>query len=264
MNLCFSTLGCPDWDISQVAEKAMEYGFHGVELRIHGDRHVDPALSQEERKHIREMFASKGVEIPILSGYTHFAGDDPVKLQANADMLVKNARLAADLGAKYLRTFLGMEAFTTLGAEYMRNACNKAAELGITVLIEIHGAPKNGADAMALLNKVQSKGLAILWDVHHSIAGGETLEETWKIAGEYVRHVHLKDADAADKPCLTGQGVFPVAEAVGLLSDNGYDGFISFEWEKTWIRDIEEPEVALPGYVDYIKGLTTTAPTTYK
>ncbi|MCL2527509.1 MAG: sugar phosphate isomerase/epimerase [Defluviitaleaceae bacterium] len=255
MKLCFSTLGCPDWDINQVAAKAAEYGFDGVELRIHGDRHVDPALSQEERKRIKEMFAEKGVAIPILSGYTHFARDDLAYLKANEDTLVQNAQLAADLGAKYLRTFLGMEAFTTQGAEFMRSACNKAADLGVTVLIEIHGAPKNGADAMQLLHQVKSPGLAILWDVHHSIAGGETLAETWQNAGKYVRHIHLKDADAAGKPCLTGQGVFPVADAVRLLACNGFDGFVSFEWEKTWIPDIEEPEVALPDFVGYVRGI---------
>lgn len=40
-----------------------------------------------------------------------------------------------------------------------------------------------------------------------------------------------------------GDGKLPVGEIVSLLEENGYDGYLSLEWEKEWrpeIRDVYE------------------------
>jgi len=256
LKLCFSTLGCPDWDITQVAEKGAAYGFDGVELRISGNRHVDPSLTKEERKKIKEMFAANNLKIAIISGYTLFCGDDETALKENSETLLKNIELAADLGAPYLRSFLGENGgFTQAGAETLRVACAKAHESGVTVLLEIHDALLHGKMAAQLIEQVNSPGLAVLWDIHHSINGKETPEETWRHAGKYIKHVHIKDADAGDKICLMGEGILAVNDVVQTLSTNGFEGFLSFEWEKTWIPTLQEPEVALPHYLAYMKNL---------
>ena len=39
-----------------------------------------------------------------------------------------------------------------------------------------------------------------------------------------------------------------------LLAD-GYDGYFSFEWEKKWVPDLEEPEIAFPAYAEYMRNL---------
>jgi len=254
MKLCFSTLGCPDWTIQQVAENAAAYGFHGVELRIGGQRHVDPSLSKEECKTIRQLFASKNIAIPIISGYAIFNGDDRQHLSGNYDKLLDNAKLAADLGAPYLRIFPGGP-ITVQGIEFLRAACNEAHKIGVTALLEIHTVPyRTGRQAAELLQTVNSPGLAILWDIGHTIEENESLEDTWKYVGKNVRHVHMKD-HVADKQVLMGEGTFPAVEMVKLLRDNGYDGYYSLEWEKTWKPELQEPEVALPQYVQYMKGI---------
>ena len=256
MKLSFSTLGCPDWNLTQAAEKGAEYGYDGIELRIHGDRHVDPSLSKEERQQVKQLFASHGLEIASLAGYTTFCGSDPARLKSNSEALVTNAKLAADLGAPYLRTFVGEDGeFLQAGAEALRKACDQAHELGVTVAMEIHDALKTGAMAAELINTVNSPGLAILWDIHHSLANDETPEETWRNVGKHVCHMHVKDANAAGDSCLVGEGVFPLQEIVDVLRKNKFTGYLSFEWEKTWVRTLEEPEVALPHYLAYMRRL---------
>jgi hypothetical protein len=34
-----------------------------------------------------------------------------------------------------------------------------------------------------------------------------------------------------------------------LLVEHGYRGYYSFEWEKVWHPEIEEPEIAFPDFV---------------
>ena len=255
MKLCFSTLGCPDWTIKDVAEKGAAYGFDAVELRISGDRHVDPALSQPERQQVKQLFADCGLKIPIISGYSKFSSDDEAATASNVEMIVTNARLASDLGVPYLRTFIGDPGITPRGIDGLREASDKAHELGVTVLAEIHDSLKTGEQAAALIADVNSPGLAILWDIHHSLTAKEPIEDTWKHVGNYIRHLHVKDAGSDNKVCLMGDGVLPVGDIVRLALKNGFDGFFSFEWEKTWIPELEPPEVALPKFVRYMKGL---------
>jgi len=256
MKLCFSTLGCPGWSIVQVAENAAAYGYDGVELRIHGDRHVDPALTKKERHHVKDLFVSHGISIPTIAGYTTFCGDDTARLTSNKEALLRNAELAADLGAPYLRTVMGTDGeFTSRGEEVLRTACNAAYEMGVTVVLEIHGSIKSGKLMSKVLGAVNSPSLGVLWDIHHSVAAGEPPEDTWQYVGQHVRHMHIKDATADNSLVLMGVGVLPVAEVVKTALKNGYKGFFSFEWEKTWVPSLEEPEIALPQYVSYMRGL---------
>jgi len=256
MKLCFSTLGCPDWDVTEVAKQGKIYGFDGVELRIHGERHIDPSLNPSQRRKVKEMFADAGLAIAIISGYTRYCGDDKAMLEENVANQVINAQLAVDLGVPYVRTFLGDGApLTEAGILALRKACNEANKLGITVLMEIHDALSSGKLAAELIKNVDSPGLGILWDIHHSLNSGETPAETWGYVGEFIRHVHIKDARADGKVCLMGQGTLPVNEITSLLKEKGFGGYLSFEWEKTWIPELEPPEVALPQYIKYMRGL---------
>ena len=41
----------------------------------------------------------------------------------------------------------------------------------------------------------------------------------------------------------------PLREVIETLRAMSYEGYISFEWEKYWHPEIEEPEVALPDFM---------------
>jgi len=68
----------------------------------------------------------------------------------------------------------------------------------------------------------------------------------------YLAHVHLRDARPEGgehwTPVLVGRGLVPFAEVVAALRSLRYDGFVSFEWEKYWHPEIEDPEVSLPDF----------------
>ena len=54
---------------------------------------------------------------------------------------------------------------------------------------------------------------------------------------------------------LAGHGLVSFAETLGAIKELNYDGYVSFEWEKHWRPEIEEPEVALPDFVNAIRNL---------
>ena len=88
------------------------------------------------------------------------------------------------------------------------------------------------------------------------IATASSGEETWAQLGDRIKLVHVKDAVTATPQgfdfALTGEGTVPVMSFVDLLEREGFDGYVNFEWEKGWHREIAEPEVALPHFARYM------------
>ena len=63
----------------------------------------------------------------------------------------------------------------------------------------------------------------------------------------------MKLVDGKEQYALMGKGNTPIFEAIDILVKNGYKGYFSFEWEKLWHPEIEEPEVALADYPKVMK-----------
>ena len=95
--------------------------------------------------------------------------------------------------------------------------------------------------------------LAALWDVHHPYRDcGEDPDTTIRNLGAYVRHVHLRDSDDSGAYDIIGEGTLPVREMIRALSSIDYDGFISLEWKPEWMEDMDDPDVILPHFVNYM------------
>jgi len=82
--------------------------------------------------------------------------------------------------------------------------------------------------------------------------------ETWANVRGRLAYLHVKDIRAhagGFEPALPGGGVVPLADIAALLKGAGFDGWLSFEWEKGWHPSIAEPEVALPRYLSAMRRL---------
>ena len=83
MKLSFATLGCPGWTLEQIARNVQSLGFDGVDLRGIAGEHIGPNEPPQERKRIRKLFESAGVEICGIMGYSKFTTDEPANRDAN-------------------------------------------------------------------------------------------------------------------------------------------------------------------------------------
>jgi sugar phosphate isomerase/epimerase len=261
MKLSFSTLGCPDWDLKKIVDMAGEYGFDGVELRVMGKQHIDPALNSGERKAVKNLFQQKNVEICCLAGYSFFNSDDTGKLESNKNLLHQYIDLAYDLEVPYIRTFVGdystpmLEDQVIENTSHYLNICGKIAEeKGVQILIETHDSFSTAQKVNKILKKIDNNGVAALWDIHHPYNNGEMPETTYDILGNRIKHVHIKDV-AGETLCLMGKGSLPVRQIVDLLKSENYNGYLSLEWEKMWVKELEDPEIAFPQYIKYMRSI---------
>jgi len=266
MKLSFTNLGCPDWGLETIAERAAEYGYDGVELRSHADNTIlypNPPLKY--RKYVKSLFDAKGLDICCVSAYSRFATGDEKLLDENKQILVDDILLARDLGAPFVRSFLGEnnelthQEIIAHAAGYINYCCDFADGLGVKVVFETHDAWCSGDLMKLAFDKITSNGAAILWDVVNNQLQGETAKGFFDIIGERCAHVHMKDSvnlpDGSHQYCFMGEGTAEVTECVDLLRKANYQGFITFEWEKRWHPDLPEPELALPQFVRYMRTL---------
>ena len=141
-------------------------------------------------------------------------------------------------------------------AASLRELGSYAGPKNVAVVLESHGDFTTSSVLKEILEKAASPHVALLWDAHNTfVEGKEDPEVTIRQLGKYIRHTHLKDARLAngqDNYVLTGRGDVPVKRQVELLAGIGYTGYYSFEWEKAWHPEIEEPEIAIADYAKVV------------
>lgn len=239
MKLAFSTLGVPGMPVEQVVRLAAEHGYHGVELRAHPEEPVHPGLTDAQRARVAALFADAGVEVVTIAAYAKVAapGDDaPVLAEIDAAL-----RLAADLGADFVRVFPGggdlpVAEADALAARRLAAAAETAAGLGVRVLLETHDSHRGGLDVARVLGQVGHHSAGALWDLMHTWLAGEQPPATYPLLAPYLGCVQVKDiASATDTtPLPLGAGILPLAETVEVLSRADWDGWLCWEYEKRW------------------------------
>ncbi|OKI12769.1 sugar phosphate isomerase/epimerase family protein [Streptomyces sp. CB03911] len=243
MRLALSTLGTPGTPLADSVALARSFGLDGLELRLHPDTGVHAGLDATGRAAVVRTLG--GLPAFCLSGYVRICepGDDEPVIEA----LRADLRLARDLGAGHVRVFPGGE---DLDAGARRLAA--VADEGPRVLVETHDALPTGAAVAALLERAPHAGA--IWDLLHPWRHGEEPAETLRLLGDRLACVQIKDAASATDttPVPLGTGAVPLAAARRLL--DGFDGWVSLEWERTWYPDVPPVEYVLPGALDWIAG----------
>ena len=266
--LGFSTLGCPAWTWPQILDFADGHAFAAVELRgimTNMDLTKVPELAPDRLGEAKRQLAAHGLSVSCLGASAHMHEMDPVKHAAQLDEGRRFIDLAQALGAPYVRVF-GNEYVKDVPRDKMlghiagalHELGDYAKGKGVTVIIESHGDFTDSPALLEILQRADSPNVALLWDAHHTfVAGKEEPEDTVRQLGRYIRHTHLKDSIPAGNDrryVLTGTGQVPVKRQIEALVKMGYKGFYSFEWEKRWHPEIEEPEVAFAQFADVAGG----------
>lgn len=262
----FSTLGCPGWEWPKILDFAQQNGFSSIELRgLQGnmDLPARPEFALDRIEQSKKEIAAHGLHISCVSSSSEMHHTDPEK---HAQQLADARRfidLASTLGVPNVRVFGNKitgprDQVIEFVAQSLKQLGDYAGPKNVTVIIESHGDFTDSPTLGAILEKANSPHVALLWDANHTFVDGkEDPAVTIEHLGKYIRHTHLKDSVKKGDEAhyvLTGRGEVPVKRQVQLLAQTGYKGAYSFEWEKVWHPDLEDPEVAIPDYARVVSG----------
>lgn len=261
--LAFSTLGCPEWDITRILSGAEEYGYNAVELRGYGDSMDLPTVepfTHERRGETRLRFADAGIAVCCVSS-------SGVVTKGNADHVRAHSELAHDLGCPIVRVFGGAlnadiayaDAFAQAAAN-LRTFGDAARDAGVRIVLETHDSFSTGKGVAELIETAGHPSVLALWDLHHPYRQGETIEETYACLAPTLGHIHVKDSRPDGGYCLLGEGDIPLFPMLDRVLDGGYTGAISLEWEKRWHPEIADPEIAFPQYARALRAYLKSRP----
>lgn len=264
MKISFSTVGCPDWMLNEVLAAAKDFGYDGVEIRGLGEDLFLPEAPcfgpKRLETSLREIRES-GIEISCISA------DASCLLSSHSLDVVSNIRRYCDLtklvGATNIRILAdewgkpNPSVDRELVRENLAAAAPYAEKLGVKLLIETNGVYGDTKVLRELIESVASPAVGVLWDIHHPYRyHGESAETTLENVGEWIAHVHVKDATMENgEPHykMLGYGTLPLADMLGRLKASGYSGHLSLEWMKRWNDELEAPGIVFAHYVRKVK-----------
>lgn len=273
MKLGFTTLGCPDWDLDTICKKGRAFGYDGVDFRglqEEIDVTVLPAfttgIADTERK-----FADAGLRVCGISSSIGVC--EAENLESNLEEARRTIPVAAALGVETIRVF-GRGSAETQSREALADAGKRTMEAILELdgasdfkwMFETHDLWISARDCRLLLDGIPNKAFGALWDIGHtSRVGRETPAESYRALEGRIYGVHIKDAvyDTMHPEAMKdgwryvtpGTGELPLAEAVGLLEHGGFDGWVIFEHEKRWHRELPDPEEIFPECVAWFRSL---------
>jgi sugar phosphate isomerase/epimerase len=265
MKLAFSTLGCPEWSLDQIITAAQGAGYEGVEWRgYQAEMDLPNAVifTPETRGETRRRFQDAGLEFACLGSSVRLADPAPAAREREKASFTAYTELARFLECPLVRVFGGnlstgtdREAALPSMAAFLRELGERAAENGVTVVLETHDDFSLGIHVAELLRQTDHPSVGALWDLHHPYRQGEAPETTVQVLAPYLRHTHVKDSREDGRYCLMGEGDVPLARMIGLLHKHRYDAWISLEWEKRWHPEIMPPEEVFPQYARALREL---------
>ncbi|HIQ58136.1 MAG TPA: AMP-binding protein [Candidatus Merdivicinus intestinavium] len=263
MKLAFSTLGCPDFDWTDIYTMAKDFGFSGIELRGLGDDifsiHARP-FREENLPETLSLLRSKHLEIPCLS--TGCALKDTGRREETLAEIREYIALAEKLGTPYIR-ILGDLTAAPMGEvddeavlSALKALVPDAEKAGVTLLVETNGVYSDTARLRDLLNRTESDNVAALWDVHHPYRfAGESPEETVQNLGAYIKYAHIKDSVMENGKVsyrLIGEGDLPIDDIIRTLNSINYEGYVSLEWLKQYAPDLSDAGIVFPHFANFM------------
>lgn len=260
MKLCGHTMGTPAYSLDEAMAFFAKIGHEGIEIRCADNGHLQPEDAHEEKlRSIREQATQLGLEIACLTPYY----GDYCTAEATArtvEGLTCVARAAQVVGCRMVRAVCGkwpVEGLSFAEAERraadgLRAAGDAVAPFGVTLGVETHGGTlaADSEQALALLQLVNHPNVRLILDYYWLYAAGDTdPDAVMPDLAPLTAHVHVKDLVRRGKEVSSvplGQGEVDWPLILAHLLAEGYDGFLSDEYEKLWQPRLPDPEEAMP------------------
>ena len=255
MKLSFSVKGWEDISWQELEAYAVENDYSGIDLKP-DDNEVYMSKSNSFDKYnsgatLRAM-KDKGLIVPCVCYNLDIATDD---IESNANVIETYIDFAKSINVPYISVKASDE---SAKAKENAIACISsvipyAEKNGVTVLMETTGLFADTSVLRDVIIEFSCDSIGALWDIYSTFGiKGEDPETTITNLGAYIKHVHLKDFDD-DGYCLIGEGKVPAEILINALSSINYDGYISLDWNIEWMSDIDELDVILAHFSQYMQ-----------
>ncbi len=240
-----------------VIDKAHEMGFDGIEFA------GMPVEEYEEKlkvaKQLKEHADKVGIEVSAYLTSGNFVHDTAEGLENEIARLKNEIKVASEFGVKLMRHDILWKmpphrTFDSIIPEIVpaiREVTEYASQFGIKTMFENHGRIVQDTDRVEkLIDAVGNSNFGLLVDIGNFMCADLDNVACVSRLANLAFHVHLKDFRKYDYysnyslkntfrtrgqnslcGCAVGDGDARSAQCMAILRDQGYDGFLSLEYE---------------------------------
>ncbi|WP_240415369.1 sugar phosphate isomerase/epimerase family protein [Paenibacillus periandrae] len=221
----------------------------GIEL-LHRFWHPETDTPQVEK-----ALQQEGLEIACVGASNNFALPDAASRQEQLNHIIESVDIAARFGAKVVRVFSGnqQDGVAYDEARYwiiegLKAAADYASSKNVVLCLENHGLFAGKSEQVrSIIREVDSFALRSTFDMGNFMLVDENPNDAFEQLQSVVAHVHCKDfikvgedfqgesyaSLSGDKYAGTiiGEGSVDLRHLLGRLKENGYDGWLTVEFE---------------------------------
>jgi sugar phosphate isomerase/epimerase len=268
MKFAFSTVSCPAWDFEQVASRAKEYGYDGVEVRAFANGAVLTAANVflTDPAKLQRLFADAGVELCCIASSVAMT-QEKRKDRAVADELRTHVDIAQAVGCPTVKIFdtqvkPGRSRAVTgvMFGDWLLPLADYAAQAGVCIAVENALSFRNAKELWAIVDRMNHPSVGVAWDLFNAAMAGEPPSYSVPTLNSKIVYTQLKDAKLGPLGATyvkLGEGDCKVRDFLRRLRGVGYEGYVTLEWEKAWLPNLAEPEEILPDAITKLREWAT-------
>lgn len=227
----FMSSVCPPLTLPELIDKAKQYNYKHLELRVEWDHGhgVELDSSPQQLTEARARFEDSGITLSCIATGVRFIAPEAQKRANQVDLLKRYIDLSEKMGAKNIRIFgdpvpkTPVEIDQTLDweADGIRECDGLAGEAGVALCLETHGNLLASYIAESLYRS-NAQNTFVNWHAAHHVRHGQPVEVAYVHLRNKIRHAHVNFGDEGPMPDTE-------KDSISLLAQDGYTGFISIE-----------------------------------
>lgn len=294
MKISGHTMGTPEYSLAEAVGLMADIGLDGIEIIVQDDYKcaLPRRATATAVREIGALAAGRKLAVSCLTPYaSDFNSLDPAKRTAAIDDIKTVFEYAAILHCPAIRIYGGTliagdtenydKKLDTL-VETMRALGDEAKRIGTTLVMENHFSTMtvSAAKSASIVKIINHPAVGILYDQANLTFGKEEpWQEALKLQKGLIRHVHVKDLvfknpDAPFRASMVatvkkeerniasrvpGAGIVPWTEILAGLARDGYDGWLSLEYERRWHPDdLPDANLGMRQGGAYVRGIVDT------
>lgn len=261
MKLSFSVKGWEDYSWQDFNDLAIENNFKGIDLCPEANKALFDKNGEFDKYNsgatIRAM-RDNGLAVPCVCYNLDIAAGSAAD---SAEKVKEYIDFASGIKVPYIALYAGKDCENAKEnvIALINEISDYAAKKDVVVLFETKGLFADTSVLRDVIMEFSCDTIGAMWDMYETyFVGGEDPEKTITNLGAYIKHVHIKDYKDGEY-CLLGEGEIPTEIMVNALASINYRGYVALDWSIDWMSDLDELDVILAHFSEYMKKFQSTS-----
>ena len=209
------------WDVPTILRVCRAVGLAAVELRTTHKHGVEPTMTAQARKEVRQRFADAGVEIWGCGSVCEFHSPDQAVVRRNIETCREFIQLVADIGGKGVKVRPnglpdGVPIPRTLEqiGRSLATCGRAAADANVEIWVEVHGRGSEHPPHIAtMMREANHPRVGVTWNSNNADVVNGSVAEYFKLLRPWLKSCHINELHSG----------YPYRELFRLMRETGYE-----------------------------------------